>query len=148
MLVDDDDGLRANIAELIAAVAGVEVVSFSSGVEALITFTAAPDALHFIVTDLNMPVMSGIDFCKRIKALRPHIKILLATGSGIVAPEEARGFGFCGMISKPFDVATLQRALVAAKTGAGENRRTRMSGPQANNHQPNQAGNVPVCMAA
>jgi len=148
MLVDDDDGLRAHIAELLAAVAGVEVVSFSSGVDALTAFAAAPDTFHFIITDLNMPVMSGIDFCKRIKALRPNIKILLATGSGIVAPEEARGFGFCGKISKPFDVATLQRALVAAKTGAGEKQRTRLHALQANNHQPNQAGTVPVCMAA
>src|SRR5882757_9800472 len=111
MLVDDDDGLRGHIAELLAAIAGVEVVSFSSGAAALKAFTAAPDTFDFIVTDLDMPAMSGIDFCKRIKAIRPSVKILLATGSGIITPEEATGFGFCGMISKPFGVATLQRVL-------------------------------------
>jgi len=148
MLVDDDDGLRAHIAELLAAVAGVEVVSFSSGVDALTAFAAAPDTFHFIITDLNMPVMSGIDFCKRVKAIRPQVKILLATGSGIIAPEEAGGFGFCGMISKPFDVATLRQALVDALKNPGELRRTRLSALLPNNHQPNQAGTVPVCMAA
>ena len=148
MLVDDDDGLRAHIAELLAAIAGVEVVSFSSGVEALSVFTAAPDAFDFIVTDLDMPVMSGLDFCRRIKAIRTDVKILLATGSGIIAPEEARGFGFCGMIRKPFNVATLRSALGAAKAGAEGNGRTRLSALQAKNHQPNQAGTVPVCMAA
>jgi len=148
MLVDDDDGLRANVAELLAAMAGAEVESFSCGVAALAAFTAAPDRFDFIVSDLDMPVMSGIDFAKRVKAIRPKAKILLATGSGIITPEEATGFGFCGMISKPFDVDTLRKVLASARLGAEEVRRTRPSALQSKNHQPNQAGTVAVCMAA
>jgi len=162
MLVDDDDGLRANIAQLLAVIAGVEVESFSSGAAALSAFTAAPDGYEFIVSDLDMPGMSGIDFCKRIKAIRPTIKILLVTGSGIITAEEAAGFGFCGMIRKPFAVAALREALDRAfnNSNLGEMHRTRPSSAEVllrrtgrstllqNDHQPNQAGTVPVCVTA
>ena len=134
MLVDDDDAIRETIAKLLAALAGVEVVNFSSGAAALSAFAAAPDTFEFIVSDLDMPGMSGIEFCRRIKAGRPHLKILLATGSGVITQEEAKGFGFCGMISKPFSVATLRRALADADV--------------LNNHQPDQVANAPVCVAA
>ena len=134
MLVDDDDAIRETIAKLLAAIAGVEVVSFSSGAVALSAFAAAPDTFDFIVSDLDMPAMSGIEFCRRIKTSQPHMKLLLATGSGVITQEEATGFGFCGMINKPFSVATLRRALADAAV--------------LDNHQPDQAGIAPVCIAA
>jgi len=134
MLVDDDDSLRVTIAKLLAAIAGVEVVSFSSGAAALSAFAAAPDTFAFIVSDLDMPGMSGIEFCRRIKAVQPHMKLLLATGSGVITQEEAIGFGFCGMINKPFSVAALRRALADAEMLEFD--------------QPDQAGIAPVCVAA
>jgi len=149
MLVDDDDGLRAYMAELIAVIAEVQVESFSSGVAALNAFAAEPEAFEFIVSDLDMPGMSGIDFCKRIKAIRPDIRIFLATGSGLIGAHEATSFGFCGMISKPFALESLRNALAEAQTkGGGDKRRTRLSALRPKNHQPNQAGTVPVCMTA
>ena len=134
VLVDDDDAIRETIAKLIAALANIEVVSFPSGAAALSAFMAAPDAFDFVVTDLDMPAMSGIEFCRRIKAGRPHLKILLATGSGVITQEEAIGLGFCGMINKPFSVGTLRRALADAE--------------MLDNHQPDQVATAPVCIAA
>ena len=134
MLVDDDDGIREPIAKLLAAIAEVQVASFSSGAAALNALAAAPGTFEFIVSDLDMPGMSGIELCRRIKAEHPHLKVLLATGSGVITQEEAKGFGFCGMIQKPFSVATLRRALADADV--------------LNNHQPDQVANAPVCVAA
>ena len=132
MLVDDDDSLRATIAKLLAALMGVEVASFPSGAAALGAFAAAPDTFEFVVSDLDMPGMSGIEFCRRIHALQPRLKVLLATGSGVITDDEARAYGFCGLIAKPFSVAALRRTLAAA----------------SENHQPKQAGFAPVCLAA
>lgn len=133
MLVDDDDGLRTTIAKLLAALMGVEVASFPSGAAALSAFAAAPDTFEFVVSDLDMPGMSGIEFCRRVRTVRPGIKVLLATGSGVITNDEARAYGFCGLIAKPFSVAALRRVLAAAS-------------PE--DHQPNQAGIAPVCLAA
>ena len=134
MLVDDDDGIREPIAKLLAAIAGVEVASFSSGAAALSAFMAAPDTFEFVVSDLDMPGMSGIEFCRRLKLVQPRLKVLLATGSGVITPSEARSYGFCGLIAKPFSVGTLRGALTDAAA--------------LDNHQPDQAGTAPVCIAA
>jgi CheY-like chemotaxis protein len=134
ILVDDDGAIRETIAKLLAAIAGVEVTSYFSGAAALGAFAAAPDTFDFIVSDLDMPGMSGIEFCRCIKTVRPQMKLLLATGSGLITQEEAIGFGFCGMINKPFSVAALRRALADAE--------------MLGFHQPDQAGVAPVCIAA
>jgi CheY-like chemotaxis protein len=134
MLVDDDEQLRPTIAKLIAALAGVEVVEFSSGAAALAALTAAPDTFTFVVSDLDSPHMSGIEFCRRLKLFRPQLQVLLATGSGLITEPEALAQGFCGLIHKPFSVAALRRVIAAAGL------------PEV--HQPVQAGVAPVCLAA
>lgn len=134
MLVDDDDSLRGTIAKLLAALAGVEVASFSSGAAALRAFAAAPDTFEFIVSDLDMPAMSGIELCRQLRLINPQVKILLATGSGIITGSEARELGFCGMISKPFSIPVLCAALAEARVFP--------------DHQTSQVGNARVCVAA
>ena len=114
MLVDDDDNLRDTLAKLIAAISGVDVVSFPTGTEALRAYAAAPESYELVVSDLDMPGMSGIEFCRRIRALQPKLKVLLATGSGVITNVEAQDYGFCGMINKPFTVASLRTALASA----------------------------------
>jgi len=114
MLVDDDDNLRDTLAKLIAAISGVDVVSFPTGNQALRAYAAAPESYELVVSDLDMPGMSGIEFCRRIRELQPRLKVLLATGSGVITEVEARGYGFCGMINKPFTVTSLRAALAAA----------------------------------
>ena len=112
MLVDDDDNLREIIAKLIAALTGVEVASFASGAAALGAYAAAPDAYEFVISDLDMPGMSGIEFCRRIRQLQPGMKVLLATGSGVITATEAVDHGFCGLLTKPFTVGSLRTALL------------------------------------
>jgi CheY-like chemotaxis protein len=114
MLVDDDDNLRETIAKLIAALIGVEVVGFSTGSAALSAYAAAPDRFDFVVSDLDMPEMSGIEFCRRIHQIQPQLKVLLATGSGVITAAEALDYGFCGLVSKPLSVASLRSALSRA----------------------------------
>jgi len=113
MLVDDDDNLRETIAKLIAALTGVEVASFGTGAAALCAYTAAPDAYEFVISDLDMPGMSGIEFCRKIRRIQPRMKVLLATGSGVITPTEALDYGFCGLLNKPFTVGSLRAALSA-----------------------------------
>jgi len=134
MLVDDDDNLRGIVAKLLAALAGVEVVSFSSGDAALNALAATPGAFDFVVSDLDMPAMSGIEFCRRAHAIQPRLKVLLATGSGLLTTEEAHGYGFCGLIAKPFSVAALRNVLATVVL------------PE--NPQPNPGDVAPACVAA
>src|SRR5262245_18146125 len=111
MLVDDDVDFRGTAAQLLVTLGGVEVASYPSGASALNAFEAAPDAFELVVSDLDMPGKSGIELCLRLKMCRPALRVLLATGSGVITPAEARHYGFCGLVAKPFSMAALRDAL-------------------------------------
>lgn len=116
MLVDDNDDLRETMTKLLSALTGVEVVGFSSGAAALRACATAPGEFELVVSDLDMPGMNGIEFCRLLHQLQPQVKVLLATGSSFMTTDEARDYGFCGMVNKPFSVASLRTALAAAMT--------------------------------
>jgi DNA-binding NtrC family response regulator len=114
MLVDDDDNLRDTMTKLLTALFGVEIASFPDGTAALKAYSAAPESFGFVVSDLDMPGMSGIDLCRHIHQIKPHLKVLLASGSGVITDGEARDYGFCGLLRKPFSVSSLQTVLAKA----------------------------------
>jgi len=77
-IVEDDDWIRANLAEQIRASEGLEfVASYATGEAALAGMrTAASDVL---LMDINLPRMSGIDCLRRVKGLWPSIHVLMLT---------------------------------------------------------------------
>lgn len=111
LVVDDNEEMLMFFADLAEHLAGVNAVCFNSPHTALAAFTAAPESFQFVVTDLEMPGMSGIQLCQKLHALSPALKILLVTGNRTLTEAEARSHGFCGLIHKPFPLATMQQTL-------------------------------------
>lgn len=101
----------ALLAKLLETLAVAEVQRCRDGTEALAAFTAAPDQFQVVITDLDMPGMSGIELCRRLHAVAPHLRIVLVTGSSVASEADARQSGFCGLLAKPFPAATLRRVL-------------------------------------
>lgn len=114
MIVDDNKDVLTLMRDIIAHCVDADIQCFHSPHAALATFTSAPEAFDFVITDLEMPAMSGIELGSRLRKLSPTIKVLLSTGSEILTTSEARQKGFCGMLRKPFLLAPLRRALEAA----------------------------------
>lgn len=114
MLVDDDMLNVALMGTLLRQYCGAEVECFHDGGEALAAFVSAPDSFDLIITDLAMPGIDGVELCRRMQAISPSVKILLATGSGDMTGEAAAQAGFCGLLRKPFLVDALVGALEAA----------------------------------
>lgn len=111
MIVDDNKNILSLMRSLIEQFTDVDLHCFYSPHAALATFAAAPEAFDFIITDLEMPGMSGIELGGQLRKLAPALKVLLATGSGIVTEAEAVERGFCGLLPKPFLIESLRRAL-------------------------------------
>lgn len=114
MIVDDNADVLWLLSELAAQLTDAEIGCFSSPREALAVFGGAPEKFQFVITDLEMPDMDGIEFCRRLRALSPGIKVLLSSGSRILTNAEAVQNGFCGLLPKPFPLVAMRRELALA----------------------------------
>jgi HAMP domain-containing protein/signal transduction histidine kinase/PleD family two-component response regulator len=90
LVVDDDDGARMGVAELVGSGDDVEVTAVGSSEEAL----AALDEQRFdcIVLDLKLPKMTGFTLLDRVKADERHrdVPVIVHTGKQLTRREETR----------------------------------------------------------
>lgn len=114
MVVDDDDGVRDFVTRVLEMRGGAEVTPFRCPQEALTAFSATPDQFQFVITDLDMPGMDGIELCRQLRALSPGLKVVLATGNSAPDEASARQCGFFGLLAKPFPATAVWGLLEAA----------------------------------
>ncbi|MGX6603844.1 response regulator [Micromonosporaceae bacterium Da 78-11] len=98
--------------------AGHEVVTAADGVAALAAIREHLPEL--VVTDVDMPRMTGLDLCRAIRAdgVLKHIPVVLAGGSMMPGDERAAEVGASATLLKPFLPAQLL-ALVTALLAGG-----------------------------
>lgn len=86
LCVDDDRDFRQFYKNLLAS-HGFDVTVAASGSQALKLFLARK--VDAVVTDMEMPGMSGAELASRLKKLRPELPVLLVSGakSGLQAQE-------------------------------------------------------------
>jgi CheY-like chemotaxis protein len=105
LLVEDDGLIRMNTAEMLED-AGFVVVEAASGEEALTALqTMSVDAL---VTDINLPGLSGTELASRAEELHDAMLVVFATGDPGVVRDRADAL----VLSKPYDPAELARAIL------------------------------------
>jgi CheY-like chemotaxis protein len=77
---------------------------------ALETMSAAGDAsLILILSDINMPGMSGLELLPKAKAARPDVPIIMITAYGDAETKrKALEGGAAALLTKPIDFGTLR----------------------------------------
>ncbi|WP_186464309.1 response regulator [Nitrospirillum bahiense] len=115
--VDDSSSVRQMV-KLTLSGAGYDVVQASDGAEGLAK--AKDTAVDLVVTDLNMPVMNGLDLIRALRQLPAYrgVPILfLTTESDADMKQAAKAAGATGWITKPFQqeqlVAVVRKVLGA-----------------------------------
>ncbi|MEC7522916.1 MAG: response regulator [Myxococcota bacterium] len=78
LVVDDEPDVRF-LVRIVATQRGHEVLEAADGMEALEVLRAS--AVDAVVTDLNMPRMSGVTLRERIREAWPDLPVLLWTAS-------------------------------------------------------------------
>ena len=69
---------------------------------------AGDESLILILSDINMPGMSGLEFLPRAKALRPDVPIIMITAYGDAETKHrALENGAEALLTKPIDFGTL-----------------------------------------
>lgn len=107
LLVDDDDMLRADMAEFFQA-QGHHVVESDTGEHAL--DLAEQRAFDVIVLDMVMPGCSGMDVLKALQKRNSECEVVVLTGEATVeAAVEAMKLGAREFLSKPIRLKELDR---------------------------------------
>ena len=69
---------------------------------------AEQEEIPVVFTDLRMPIMDGIELCRRMKALRPQTRVYAVSAYvSAYTADQLREAGFDGWFKKPFDATKL-----------------------------------------
>lgn len=101
LLVDDDASLRRVLAHHLSE-AGYQVLTAANGKEGLEVFTS--QQVEMVITDIQMPELSGLELMRRISVMSPDVVVLVITAYGsIETAVEAMKLGAYDYITKPFN---------------------------------------------
>jgi PAS domain S-box-containing protein len=111
LLVEDEDGVRASVHRSLQQ-RGHSVTACADPAEALDVFAEAGSAFDVLISDIVMPVMSGVDLYERLSRQDPGLKVIYITG---YASEELRmrgmATGVAEIVNKPFAPEALDAAM-------------------------------------
>ena len=109
LIVDDDDVNRLIVEEMAKSI-GVDVDSIAS--PELITNMVENNSYNAILTDIQMPGMSGYDLVHLVDEKGWNIPVVAITANSMIdSPEHFTSQGFSGYLIKPFDDDELFRVL-------------------------------------
>lgn len=100
LIVEDEAALRAGLHDLMAG-DGHEVQSVADGMAAVELGIQEP--FDLVLLDLMLPKLDGIEVCRRLRAARPGMSILMLTARGSEDDKVAGlGEGADDYVTKPF----------------------------------------------
>jgi PAS domain S-box-containing protein len=79
LYLDDDDTLVFLVRRLLER-RGYKVTALTDQQEAIDAVRNAPEGIHLLMTDYNMPGMSGIDVARAVLAINPQLPVAVASG--------------------------------------------------------------------
>lgn len=108
VLFVDDEASLAEIATRMLRHLGYQAETHTRQADALKALRQNPDSYDLVITDLNMPGTSGLEFADAVWKVRPGIPIVLS--SGHITEElmqRARGVGIRQVLHKPASIQEL-----------------------------------------
>ncbi len=119
ILLVDDEQVIVNLEKTILERLGYQVDSFTSSVDALVSFRSDPDAYDIVITDMTMPQMTGDLFSKELREISADIPIIVCTGfSERISKDMLQSLKIDGLLMKPViksDLARMVRDTIDAQ---------------------------------
>ncbi len=111
LIVDDESELVEICSQMLRRL-GYGVTGAVGSLNALEVFKQSPDQFDLVITDMNMPAMTGEHLAQAIIAIRADIPIILCTGyTDRLDQKGARRMGIRKFLMKPLDMNTLAEAV-------------------------------------
>jgi two-component system, cell cycle sensor histidine kinase and response regulator CckA len=118
VLFVDDEAALAEIGQELLESLGYQVVVETDPRRALSRVRDAPRGVDILITDQNMPGLTGADLAREVLALRPDLPIIMLTGfSETITRERAKALGIREFLLKPILRRDLAKAIEAALSG-------------------------------
>ena len=112
VLVVDDEPQLAEIAKQMLEGLGYDVVSLTSGTEALEFLCRQPLEKRFdlVIADMTMPHFTGTDLASELSGFQHEVPVILMTGfSKNMGAEKAKSLGIRGFLMKPVAMEQLAK---------------------------------------
>lgn len=80
LYIDDDEVMTVMVGRLLER-SGYQVSTFNNGADALDCFEQSPWVFDVVVTDLNMPGLSGLEVLQEVCRIRPGLPVIIGSGN-------------------------------------------------------------------
>ena len=110
LIVDDEEHVLANLCDFLNY-KNYDVTSASNGLEGLKLFENDQQGFDLIITDIVMPKLSGMSLISIIKKKSPDIPVIAITGWGEYPGVFATESQADKVLSKPFELSELDKAI-------------------------------------
>jgi PAS domain S-box-containing protein len=108
ILLVEDENLVRDLVHKILVEFGYKVLFVGCGSEAIDAHSRHPEPIPMVLTDVVLPDISGVELAKRLKSMRPEMKVLFMSGytSSNIYEDGILESG-AAFIQKPFSVVSL-----------------------------------------
>jgi FixJ family two-component response regulator len=114
LVVEDDDSMRESV-ELLLRAAGFSTATYASAETMLAG--GADDGALCVISDLNLPAMSGIDLLTELRRLGSRLPVIIITAHDSTwTRRDALRRGAAAYLAKPFPGASLLAAIELIST--------------------------------
>jgi signal transduction histidine kinase/CheY-like chemotaxis protein len=107
LLADDEAGLREML-RMVLEQEGYDVLEAANGEEAVSRVESHRAEIALVLLDVQMPVLGGLEAYARIRAMLPHLPVMLGTGYvGVTELTALRDAGADDLMTKPYEMRDL-----------------------------------------
>ena len=111
ILLVDDEPFILDVGVKMLQKMGYTVIKACCGEDAVRIFTESNPNIDLVILDLIMPDIGGGEVFDRLRAIDPHIKVLLSSGYSLGDAAAIIDRGCNGFIQKPFGIEKLSHAI-------------------------------------
>ncbi len=109
LIVDDEENARLGLSKLLSS-EGYLVAAAADGFEALHYLKREP--VDLVITDINMPGMSGLVFLHELRTLYPQLNVIMLTAyGGVDSYLDAMNRGASEYLNKPVRLEDLKAVI-------------------------------------